>query len=196
VSAQPAVTRRKPTVIGLGNSYAHDDGVGPAVTAALAAVTPAGVTIVELDGEPARLIEAWAGTPLTIVVDAARSGAAPGTVVRLEGEDLADGLVLGVPGRRSSSHALGVVEALGLGQAMARLPARLVVFAVEGQDFTPGPGLSDVVRGAVPQVVSAIVSELTSPDARRVEVSGAVSGPPSPRGRRPGSLRQPGAGRR
>lgn len=174
------MTPRGPTVIGLGNTYARDDGVGPAVAAALAAVAPEGVVIVELDGEPARLVEAWADTPLTIVVDAARSGATPGTVIRLEGGDLTDGCILATSEHRSSSHALGVVEALGLGQAMARLPARLVVFAVEGQDFSPGPGLSDVVRGAVPTVVSAIVSELATPsDARR-----------------PGSLPRPGAGRR
>ena len=170
------MTRRAPTVIGLGNSYAHDDGVGPAVAAALAAVAPAGVTIVELDGEPARLIEAWADTALTIVIDAARSGAAPGTVVRLEDEDLDDGLAVSNPGRRSSSHALGVVEALELGRVMGRLPTRLVVLAVEGQDFGPGPGLSDAVRGAVPQVVSAVIAELTAPDVRRIEVSGVVQG--------------------
>jgi hydrogenase maturation protease len=164
------VTRRGPTVIGLGNSYAHDDGVGPAVAAALAAVAPEGVAIVELDGEPARLVEAWADTPLTIVVDAARSGVTPGSVIRLEGGDLTDGCVLAASEHRSSSHALGVVEALGLGRAMARLPARLVVFAVEGQDFSPGPGLSDVVRGAVPTVVSAIVSELAAGSVR-TEVS-------------------------
>ncbi len=156
------MTRRAPTVIGLGNSWAHDDGVGPAVAAALATVAPAGVTIVELDGEPARVIEAWAGTPLTIVIDAARSGAVIGTVTRFEDGELADRLATGDLPHRSSSHALGVVEALELGRAMGRLPARLVVFAVEGRDFAPGPGLSDEVRAAVPQVVSSIVAELTA----------------------------------
>jgi hypothetical protein len=45
---------------------------------------------------------------------------------------------------------------------MGRLPARLVVFAVEGRDFAPGMGLSDEVRAAVPLVVSSIVAELTA----------------------------------
>ena len=84
----PDTARRPPIVIGLGNTYAHDDGVGHAVLAALAGDAPAGVGIVELDGEPARVIEAWDASPLAIVVDAACSGGTPGTVFRLEGDDL------------------------------------------------------------------------------------------------------------
>ncbi len=169
-------TRRAPTVIGLGNAYARDDGVGPAVVSVVAAAAPEGVTVIELDGEPARVIEAWAGTPLTIVIDAARSGAEPGTVLRLEGADLAGGGVLAPVGRPSSSHALGVVEALELGRALDRLPARLVVFAVEGLDGDPGPGLSPAVAAAVPAVAAAVVDELLAVDARRIEVSGVVQG--------------------
>jgi len=168
--------RRPPTVIGLGNTYAHDDGVGPAVAAALGADAPEGIRVIELDGEPARVIEAWAGTPLTIVIDASRSGTEPGTVRRLEGADLAEGGVLAAAGRRSSSHALGVAEALELGRALGRLPARLVVFAVEGHDASPGPGLSASVAAAVPELVVAVRHDLRAVEARRIEVSGVVQG--------------------
>lgn len=176
MSGRSAPARRAPTVIGLGNTFAHDDGVGPAVAAALATDAPAGVIIVELDGEPARVIEAWADTPLAIVIDAAHTGGISGGVLRLEDTDLLDGGALARAGRRSSSHALGVVEALELGRALGRLPARLVVYAVEGHDFGPGPGLSATVAAAVPEVVAAIERELTARDARRIEVTGVVQG--------------------
>jgi hydrogenase maturation protein HypF len=177
VSDPSAAARRPPIVIGLGNTYAHDDGVGPAVAAAFAAEAPPGVTVVELDGEPARVVESWDGSPLAIVVDASRSGATPGTVSRLATGDLARRVAALPPsGPRSSSHALGVAEAVELGRVLGRLPVRLVVLAVEGVAFGPGPGLSDAVAAAVPGVVSAIVGELCAPDARLIEVTGVVQG--------------------
>ena len=58
-------------VIGVGNRYRRDDGAGPAVLDALAAdPTAARARLLELDGEPARVVEAWAGADLAIVVDA------------------------------------------------------------------------------------------------------------------------------
>ena len=172
-----ATARRAPIVIGLGNTYAHDDGIGHAVATALSTEAPAGVGVVELDGEPARVIEAWDGSPLAIVVDAACSGLAPGTVMRLEGLDLEGrGVGASASGPRSSSHALGVVEAVELGRVLGRLPARLVVFAVEGAEFGPGPGLSATVAASVPEVVSAVLGELSAAGARRIEVTGVVQG--------------------
>ncbi len=155
----------------------HDDGVGHAVLAAFAEVAPGGVSLVELDGEPARVIEAWTDAPLAIVVDAGRSGGALGSVLRLEGDDLG-GRDVARPGTgpRSSSHGLGVAQAIELGGALGRMPARLVVFAIEGQEFGPGPGLSEPVAAAVPDVVAAIVGELAAPVARRIEVTGRVQG--------------------
>ncbi|MGZ8764297.1 MAG: carbamoyltransferase HypF [Acidimicrobiia bacterium] len=178
MSGGSATARRAPIVIGLGNAYAHDDGVGHAVVAALTGEAPERVSILELDGEPARVIEAWDASPLAIVVDAACSGGTPpGTVFRLEDAELGgDAPALPRAGQRSSSHALGVADAVELGRVLGRLPARLVVFAVEGNEFGPGPGLSGPVTAAVPGVVSAIIGELTAPGARRIEVTGVVQG--------------------
>ena len=177
MSGEPLTARPPPIVIGLGNSYAHDDGVGHAVVAALAGAAPAGVRIVELDGEPTRVIEAWADAPLAIVVDAGCAGGSPGTVLRLEGEDLG-GRAVAVPGAgaRASSHGLGVADAIALGRVLGRMPARLLVLAVEGDEFGPGPGLSGPVAAAVPAVAAAIVEELMATGARHIEVTGRVQG--------------------
>ena len=60
-------------VIGVGNDFRRDDGAGPAVVASLRGRVPPGVELVLTDGEPTRLIEAWAGAALAIVVDAVRA---------------------------------------------------------------------------------------------------------------------------
>ena len=61
-------------VIGIGNEFRRDDGAGPAVVSALRDLAPPpGVELMITDGEPARLIEAWTGARLAVVVDAVRA---------------------------------------------------------------------------------------------------------------------------
>ena len=60
-------------VIGVGNEYRRDDGAGLAVVARLRDRVPPGVELVLTDGEPTRLIEAWTGAALAVVVDAVRA---------------------------------------------------------------------------------------------------------------------------
>ncbi len=147
-------------VIGVGNRYRRDDGAGPAVLDALAATTTARAVLIELDGEPARLVEAWTGADLAIVVDALRSDhAAVGTVRRVEvGEDV--GVLGNSSGAAGGSHALGVGTAAALGRALGRMPARLVVFAVEGANFGHGEQLSRPVLRAVAAVAARIAVEI------------------------------------
>ena len=66
-------------VIGIGNPFRNDDGIGPAVAAQIEEQRLPGVRVVISDGEPAGLLEAWAGADLAVVVDAIhRVPASPG----------------------------------------------------------------------------------------------------------------------
>ena len=60
-------------VIGVGNEFRRDDGAGPAVIARLGDLAPSGVRLVITDGEPVRLVEAWSGAAVAVVVDAVRA---------------------------------------------------------------------------------------------------------------------------
>jgi hydrogenase maturation protease len=141
-------------VIGVGNCYRHDDGIGPAAAAEIERQHLPGVRVVICDGEPAGLLEAWAGMDLAIVVDAVRCvPATPGRVHRWPDGQLARGWA-------ASSHGLGVPDALDLGRALDRCPRRVVLFAVEAADLRPGTGLSRAVASSLPDVVAAIVAEL------------------------------------
>ncbi len=147
-------------VIGVGNRYRRDDGAGPAVVDALASGPALGVArLVELDGEPARVVDAWTDADLAIVVDALRSGGgAAGSVRRVEvGDDVG---VLGSMSGAGGSHALGIGAAAALGRALGRMPARLVVFGVEGSSFEHGDELSQPVRRAVTEVAGRIAAEI------------------------------------
>ena len=142
-------------VIGVGNRYRHDDGAGLMVAGRLDALALPGVRVVETDGEPTRLIDAWEGASVAVVVDAVRTGTAPvGTVHRVEEP------VAFASQRPASSHALGLGDAYALGRALERLPQRLVTFGIEAADFATGSGLSDAVAAAVDSVVAAVMAEV------------------------------------
>ncbi|HEV7206937.1 MAG TPA: hydrogenase maturation protease [Jatrophihabitans sp.] len=141
------------TVIGIGNEFRHDDGVGPAVIAELQRLALADVTLVATDGEPTRLLDAWEGVELAVVIDAV-PGAEPGRVHRLDGDAAAPG--------GGGTHGLGLADALRLAEVLDRAPQRLVLYAVEAADVEVGPGLSAEVGRAVPVVARAVLSELAT----------------------------------
>lgn len=143
-------------VIGVGNEFRRDDGVGPAVVTQLADQVPAGVRLVISDGEPTRLIEAWAGAQLVIVIDAVRGNpSAPGRTHRFVAEPASAEPVATV-----SSHGLGLGEAIGLARALDRMPDRLIVHAVEATEFGFGVGLTPAVAAAADSIAVAVLTDL------------------------------------
>ena len=143
-------------MIGVGNAIRSDDAVGLAVARALADTVPEGVEVLEREGEPTSLLAAWEGADAVWLVDAVSSGAAPGTVHRVDAtnEPLPAGFA------RTSTHHFGLPEAIELARTLDRLPARLVVYGVEGARFDTGDELTSEVAAAVPRVADAIRAEL------------------------------------
>ena len=64
------MSRPRAVLIGIGNPYRRDDGIGPALAAEIEQLRPPGVSVTVSDGEPTWLLDAWSGAPLAVVVDA------------------------------------------------------------------------------------------------------------------------------
>jgi hydrogenase maturation protease len=148
-------TSSLPLVIGIGNTFRSDDGVGIWVVRRLRGQLPSGVCILEATGEGAALLEAWKGAAAVVLVDAMRSGAAPGTIHRFDA---------GVEPIRSvffrgSSHAFGVGEAIELARALTQLPSRLIVYGIEGGNFSAGVELSAAVVRSATEVADELLRE-------------------------------------
>lgn len=145
-------------VIGVGNPYRRDDGVGLVILDGLRASGADRFDVIESNGESSSLVETWTGRSAVIVVDAVSSGALPGTVHRLECSlgrwDVSPGLV------QMSSHGAGLAEAVVLGQVLGRFPSRLIFLGVEVLDVSAGEGLSIPVAATVPGIIAMIGVEV------------------------------------
>jgi hydrogenase maturation protease len=143
-------------VIGVGNPFRSDDGVGRTVVRRLRAGVPPGVVVMEETGDGAELLEAWEGADCVILVDAVQSGASPGTLHRLDArkEQLPAWF------SHASTHTFGVGEAIELARRMGDLPANLIVYGIEGLDFSGGTRLSPEVAEVVPSAANLILQEI------------------------------------
>jgi hydrogenase maturation protease len=146
----------RPLVVGIGNDWRRDDGAGLAVARELRDESGARARVLEQDGDLNALLDALEGVDVALIVDSTSSGAEPGSIRRLDPsvDDLADALP------RTSSHALGLADALELARSLDRLPERVVVYGIEGESFAVGSGLSPRVASAVADVATAIRGEL------------------------------------
>lgn len=153
--------RTRVAVIGVGDESRRDDGVGGAVIALLRdrhgeRLGPTGIALATCDGDPARLIGLWEGAELAVIVDAAHARPAhPGRVYRLS----LDTDALERP-PTASSHGPGLGEAIELARVLGRLPAQLVVYAVEAADSTLGTGLSTTVQAVVGPLAARIEDDI------------------------------------
>ena len=144
-------------VLGAGNLFRRDDGAGLAAARRLRETLPGGVRVIEKEGDLASLLDAWAGAEAVVVIDATSSASPPGTIRRFEAHERPLPSVFS----RSSTHAFGVAEAVELARVLGRLPASVVVYGIEGRDFTAGEGLSPDVAAAVDEVVRRVTEEAT-----------------------------------
>ena len=146
-------------VIGVGTDFRGDDAAGLVAARAVRAKAPEGVAVHESRGDGTALLGLWKGAACAVVVDAMRSGAAPGTVIRFDALDVGrwpdDS-----PCTLTSSHALGVLEAIELGRRLGLLPSTLIVFGIEGESFDTGSSLSAAVAAALPSLVERVVAEV------------------------------------
>lgn len=135
-------------VIGVGNEFRSDDGLGIYAVREMRLRMqtaehrlPQPIAFVEESGEATALMQAWEGYRHVFIIDAVRSGKAPGYV------HVIDALSEAVPVDffLSSSHHLGIAEAVEMARKLNRLPQTLNLYGIEGETMEPGVGLSEAV---------------------------------------------------
>lgn len=143
-------------IIGIGNEYRGDDALGLMAARRLRRLLPKEAAVLMHGGDGAQLMGAWADADVVFVVDAVCSSAPPGTIHRFDAS--ADPLPADF--FRHSTHAFGLVDAIELARTFGDLPARLIVYGIEGRTFEAGTELSAEAAGALDRVVKDIVEAL------------------------------------
>ncbi len=155
----------KTIVIGLGNPFLTDDGVGVKVAyeieKALGSNIPANLTVTEASVGGLRLMEMLVGYDRVILIDAIlkNNGDQPGTIYQMTLDDLRH---ISPTQHSSSAHDTSLVTALEAGLAMGlHLPAHFTIYAVSVEnilDFSEEP--TPAVAAAIPKVTRAVLEEL------------------------------------
>jgi hydrogenase maturation protease len=157
-------TAARALVIGVGNSWAGDDAAGIVVARALRGRLPAGVALIEHEGEPTALLDRWDAAGLAVVVDATSGGGPAGAVRTFDATDTP--LPAGMAG--TSTHAFSVAQAVELARTLGRLPRKLVVVGIEGRSFeagaVPGPAVMAAVNAAADEVLECVERHLRAKD--------------------------------
>ena len=101
-------------------------------------------------------MDLWKGAGIVFVFDAVYSRSTAGTIYRL------DAMKEQVPGDlfRLSTHRLGIAEAVELSRALNQLPAELILFGIEGQNFGQGRRLSRPCEQSALKVIRQVLVEI------------------------------------
>lgn len=132
-------------VLGLGNRLMMDDGIGVEVVERLAS-QPDGIRYAVAETDFAYALELAAEAASVLIVDAAMTGGAPGTVSLLPLADLA----VARPGL--SMHQLHFVDLL----LQLGLPKRGALIGIEPAQIEFHLGLSDELRPRLDEIVSHV----------------------------------------
>ena len=149
----------KPTpllVLGLGNVLLGDDGVGAAAVALLLDRYQPPPDVRVLDGGTLglSLLPYLEEADTVILVDAIRADAAPGSLVRLDGAEVAPAVAT-----RLSPHQIGVADLLDGARWLDRYPTRLVLHGIVPDAIDLAVGLSPDVARSLSDLVERVVDE-------------------------------------
>lgn len=144
-------------IIGIGNDYRRDDGVGLHVARLVRDLAPGELKVIEGIADGYALMESWSESSTVFVIDCSVSEAEPGSIYRFDAlnEDIPVTLFSGF-----STHSINLVRAIALARALERLPGSLTVVGIEGKDCSCGEGLSPEVKRAARLAAEYIAGKL------------------------------------
>ena len=144
-------------MLGLGNLLLGDDGLGAAALARIEAnyELPAGVRLEDGGTLGLGLLGLIAEAEHVILVDAVRTDSPPGTLVRLDGDD-----VMPAVRDRLSPHQVGVAELLDTARLIGCYPATVTLLGLVPESIGLGLVRSTAVTASLDKLVEAIVREV------------------------------------
>jgi hydrogenase maturation protease len=155
VGVSPA---KKILVLGVGNPFRRDDGIGPAVIGRLKSEwRPQESNADLLDGgtDGLSLIDYIEGYEKVLVVDAVDMGATPGEVRMFSPEEAK----LAVKADALSTHGFGLAEVIALMEKL-EMKTDMRIIGIQVKDVTFGEGMSPEVSSKLEEILKLVKEHL------------------------------------
>ena len=146
---------KKIIIIGVGNSFRSDDGVGLLVAKELRKLELSGVSVVTEQRDGLKIMDHWSPGDHVVIVDAIFSGSDEGTILRVDlmhSRQPASAV--------QSTHSFDIAGAVRLSKVSGTLPASVILYGIEGKNFTMGTSPSEKVLAAGDRAVKLIAEEI------------------------------------
>ncbi|MFZ4860265.1 MAG: hydrogenase maturation protease [Desulfuromonadaceae bacterium] len=144
-------------LLGLGNLLLGDDGLGIRALQRLQDryALPEAVDCVDGGVLGLELMAYVEGRTHLLTIDAVQNGAAPGDLVRLEGDEIPKSLTI-----KLSMHQVSFADIMALSTLRRTTPPHLVVWGIVPAALELGVGLTPIVEAQLDRLVDAVVGEL------------------------------------
>ena len=150
-------------VLGLGNALMNDDALGVLAVQRLEQEYrfPDGVKVVDGGTLGLDLLPFVEDADRLLIIDALEMKAEPGSVFRLEGDEVPRAFA-----SKLSVHQMGLQDLLAVADLQGYAPRELVFWGVQPQSIEMRMELSPPVAAAMDELIQSVVAELDSWGAR------------------------------
>ncbi len=144
-------------VLGIGNTILTDEAAGVRAAEMLeqAYRVPDDVLVIDGGTSGMEMIEDLSNLDFLVVLDVVKTGAAPGTVVRIAGDEIPVFFR-----KKLSPHQIALPDVLASLELLGTMPREIVVLGVEPASLELGMEMTPLVAGKVPELVERAVAEL------------------------------------
>jgi len=148
-------------VLGIGNTILTDEAAGVRAVELLEQRyrMPDNVLVIDGGTSGMEMIEDLSDLDFLIVIDVVKTGAAPGTVVKIAGDEIPVFFR-----RKLSPHQIALPDVLASLELLDAMPKEIIVLGVEPISLELGMEMTDTVAAKVPWLVEMAVMELRARD--------------------------------
>lgn len=147
----------KTAIVGVGNLWRGDDAIGLLAVQGMAGLLGESAAIIESDGELTSLLDCFKNFDRVYMIDAIQTGKQKiGSIVELDPiqNPLKESIL------RSSTHVLGLAQAVEMARSLGSLPKFLRIYGIEARQFEHGSKPSSAVEQAGKMVAKKIIKEI------------------------------------
>lgn len=147
----------KTLILGVGNIYRKDDGIGPIVIEQLRKESISNADLLNGSIDGLAVFEYLKGYKKAIIIDAARMNSSPGEIKIFSPHDAK----LNIKSDALSTHGFGLSEALSLVEEFD-FDINITIIGIEPADTSFGEGLSKEVGEKIDFIKQAVKKELAA----------------------------------